>query len=223
MFRVVALKANSRAVRCLQLAACLLLVKVTLSVLGNYPQYFPADFSAEFLQGRETYFYRDYQWAFYPHLLTGPLSLILVPILLSSRFLRTFPHWHRRLGRVQVLTVLLGVVPSGFWMALYSAGGPVAKVGFATLAMWTGVCAAMGWRTAVKRRFREHRRWMERCAVLLCSAIVIRVIGGFLTVTHIGGSETYPISAWVSWLVPLIVWECARPLFKTRRTIVPNS
>ncbi len=223
MFRVDPLSVNSRAVRCLQLAACLLLVKVTLSVLSNYPQYFPADFSAEFLQGREAYFFGDYQWAFYPHLVAGPLSLILVPILLSRRFLQTFPRWHRRLGRVQVVTILLGVVPSGFWMALYSAGGPVAKVGFASLAICTGVCATMGWRTAVKRRFREHRRWMERCAVLLCSAIVIRIIGGFLTVTDFGGNETYPISAWVSWLVPLVAWEFMRPLLRTSRATVPHS
>ena len=206
---------NSRSVRLLQLAACFLLVKVTISVLSNYPQYFPADFSAEFLEGRQSYFYADYQWAFYPHLITGPISLILVPVLLSTRFLKTYPRWHRRLGQLQVFVILFGVVPSGFWMALYSAGGPVAKAGFVGLAIGTAACSMMGWRTAVQRRFREHRRWMERTAVLLCSAIVIRILGGFFTVTKLGGNETYPISAWVSWLVPLVCLELLRPHFRS--------
>ena len=117
MSRRVTFDPHSRSVRLLQLAACLLLVKVTISVLSNYPQYFPADFSAEFLEGRQSYFYADYQWAFYPHLITGPISLILVPVLLSTRYLKTYPRWHRRLGQMQVFVILFGVVPSGFWMA----------------------------------------------------------------------------------------------------------
>ena len=56
---------------------------------------------------------------------------------------------------------------------------------------------------------------MERTAVLLCSAIVIRILGGFFTITSFGGNETYPISAWVSWLLPLLTLELLRPHFRS--------
>src|ERR1041385_8133716 len=88
--------------RLLTAAAVLLILKVTLTVLIGYRDYLPPNFNADFLLGRESYFYGAYSWAFYIHLLSGPLSLILGTILISETFRRRFPNWHRRLGRLQV-------------------------------------------------------------------------------------------------------------------------
>ena len=103
--------------------------------------------------------------------------------------------------------MLLVVAPSGLWMAWYAAMGPVAGVGFALLAIATGLSVALGWRAAVMRRFDVHRRWMLRCFVLLCSAVVIRVNGGIGLVAGIEAEWFYVQTAWTSWLVPLLVWE----------------
>jgi hypothetical protein len=92
-------------------------------------------------------------------------------------------------------------------MAYRAMTGPIAAVGFALLAITTAACMAMGWRTAVQRRFAEHRRWMQRCFVLLCSAVVVRVIGGLLTVIDYGPAWPYQAAAWGSWLVPLAIYE----------------
>src|SRR5688500_7254703 len=48
--------------------AALLVLKVTLSVVIGYSEYFPPDFDAQFLLGRESYFWGAYSWAFYTHL-----------------------------------------------------------------------------------------------------------------------------------------------------------
>ena len=103
--------------------------------------------------------------------------------------------------------MLLVVAPSGLWMAWYAAMGPVAGVGFALLAIATGLSVALGWRAAVMRRFDVHRRWMLRSFVLLCSAVVIRVNGGIGLVAGIEAEWFYVQTAWTSWLVPLLVWE----------------
>jgi hypothetical protein len=194
----------------LSAAAVLLIFKVTLSVVVGYRRYFPPDFDSDFLLGREVYFWGPYCWAFYTHLAGGPTSLVLGTLLMSERFRGRWPRWHRRLGRWQVACILLLVVPSGLWMARYAATGAVAGAGLGLLAIATAVCAVLGWRTAVARRFGEHRRWMWRTYLLLCSAVVIRVIGGLATALHVDALWLYPSSAWASWLVPLALFESWR-------------
>lgn len=196
--------------RILKLLACLLIVKVTVSVLLNYGDYLPPNFESEFLSGREYYFWGGYSWAFYVHIAVSPCTLILGMILLSKRFRLRFPQWHRNLGRIQVVGVLFLVAPSGLWMARYAETGTVAGIGFAVLSVVTGVCAAFGWRAALQRRFAEHERWMTRCYLMLCSAVVLRLQGGLAIVADIDSAWQYPFAAWSSWLVPLIVFELYR-------------
>jgi hypothetical protein len=135
------------------------------------------------------------------------VTLILGMLLISERFRLRFPQWHRAFGRIQVPTVLFLVVPSGLWMAYHAMAGTVAGVGFAFLAMLTAICAACGWRAAVQRRFGVHRRWMWRTFLLLCSAVVIRILGGFATVAGIEAAWFDSLTSWVSWLVPLALFE----------------
>jgi hypothetical protein len=198
--------------RLLTLLAALLICKVTASVVIEYRRYFPPDFESDFLRGREAYFWGAYQWAFFAHLISGPASLLLGMILLSDRFRRSVPTWHRRLGRVQVACVLLLVTPSGLWMAPYAATGAAAAVGLSSLAIATAGCVILGWRAAAARRFADHRRWMSRTFILLCSAVVLRVIGGLATVAQFDAPWLYPLSIWASWLVPLAILEFVRLL-----------
>lgn len=186
---------------------CLLIIRVTISVVLNYRDYIPPNFESDFLLGREPYFWTGYHIAFYFHLASGPVSLILGLILISDTFRLRFPAWHRLLGRIQVACVLFVVVPSGLGMAFHAMTGTVAAVGFASLAIATGVCVAQGWQSAVRRRFADHRRWMLRCFVLLCSAVVIRMIGGLATVTNFDATWLYPASAWACWVLPLLIFE----------------
>jgi hypothetical protein len=201
---------NTLLNRLLTAAAVVLIAKVTLTVLLGYRDYLPPNFNADFLLGRESYFYGAYSWAFYVHLLSGPLSLIFGTILISETFRRRFPRWHRRLGLVQVANVLLLVAPSGLWMARYAMSGAIAGAGLAMLAIATAFCCAAGWRTAVARQFSNHQLWMWRTYLLLCSAVVIRLFGGLATVFQFDPPWVYPTSIWASWLVPLTVFEIRR-------------
>jgi len=198
--------------RVLTILAALLIWKVTVSVLIEYRNYIPPNFDSDFLRGRERYFLGAYRWAFYAHLVSGPASLLLGTILVSDRFRSIVPAWHRRLGRVQAACVLLLVAPSGLWMAYDAATGAIAAVGLGSLAIATAACVALGWRSAVRRRFANHRRWMWRTFILLCSAVVLRMIGGLATVAHFDAPWLYPLSTWASWLAPLLILESSRLL-----------
>jgi hypothetical protein len=191
----------------LALLAASLVLKVTASVLSNYHEYSPPNFGSDFLRGREHYFFGAYQWAFYTHIVSGPVSLMLGLILINGQFRTHFPKWHRNLGRLQVACILLLVAPSGTWMAPYAEAGPTAAVGLAALALATAVCVALGACAAATGRFAVHRRWMWRCYLLLCSAVVLRLIGGLATVTGVVVAWLDPLAAWMSWLVPLAAFE----------------
>jgi hypothetical protein len=193
--------------RILAILAGILILKVTTSVVSNYGNYFPPDFASDFLRGREPHFYGAYQWAFYTHILSGPVSLILGLILIGERSRARYPKWHRRLGRLQVACVLLLVAPSGLVMAYHATAGPIAAAGLAALAIATATCVSLGARSAMTRRFADHRRWMWRAYLLLCSAVVIRLIGGLATVTGATAPWVDPLGAWMSWLVPLAAFE----------------
>lgn len=191
----------------LKLLTCALICKIVVVVFFSYRDYMPPNFGSDFLLGRKHYFHGSYQWAFYTHITSGPGSLVLGLILVSERFRLRFSKWHRCLGRIQIANILLLVAPSGLWMARYAESGTIAEAGFAVLAVATGFCAAAGWRSAVRRRFVEHRSWMSRCFVLLCSAVVLRLIGGTATLAGVESSWIYPLAAWTSWLVPLVLFE----------------
>ena len=203
-----------RLVQILKLLACVLIVRVTVAIVLNYHNYLPPDFTSEFLQERESYFFGSYRWAFYTHIFSGPYTLLLSLVLVSDRFRSRYLRLHRILGRVQVVCVLFFVVPSGLWMAFYADSGVIAVSGFASLAIATGTCVAFGFRAVLRRRFTAHRRWMWRTSLLLCSAVVLRIIGGIVTVLGLSAEWTYPMAAWISWLIPLIAFECFERTWK---------
>jgi len=201
--------------RALSVVTLVLIVRVAIGVLFEYHHYFPPNFQSDFLRGREPYFWGGYHWPFFVHLISGPASLILGTLLVSERLRKRAPAWHRRLGRIQGVCVLLLVAPSGLYMARYAATGAVAAAGLGSLAVATAVCVALGWRAAVQRRFADHRRWMLRTFVLLSSAVVIRMIGGLASVLEFDAPWLYPVSTWISWVVPLLILESVH-FFKER-------
>lgn len=185
-------------------AFILLALKVVVVTFLSYRDYMPPNFGSDFLAGRQSYFWQGYHWAFYPHIVAGPVTLLLGLVLLSESFRRRWSRWHRWLGRIQVGLVLLVVVPSGFVMGLRAAFGPIAAVGFVTLSITLAVTVSMGWKAAVNRRFDAHQRWMLRCFALLFSAVVIRLNGGIGAIFGFDADWYYIQTAWSSWIIPLV-------------------
>jgi len=181
---------------------------VLVSILMEYPNYFPPNFDSLFLQGRESTFPGVYSWAFYIHIFSVPFVLLNGLILLNESIRRRFSAWHRWLGRVQVVVLLALVLPSSAVMACNAFGGWPAGSSFLTLSAATAACAIIGVAYARHHRFDHHRRWMLRCYVLICSAVTLRLISGAAGLIGVPSPEAaYIIAAWVSWLIPLAVFE----------------
>lgn len=185
-----------------------LVLRVLVSILSNYPDYFPPNFDSTFLLGRERTFPGVYEVAFNVHLMTSPVVLVLGLVLLSETVRRRYGRLHRRLGWVQIVLLLAFVLPSSLVMARRAIGGWPSGVSFVLLTVATAACAVAGVVEARRKRFDRHRRWMLRCYVLICSAVVLRLISGVVGLFEVSNPEgAYTISAWASWLVPLAAFE----------------
>jgi hypothetical protein len=185
-----------------------LILRVLAVILSNYPDYFPPNFDSLFLQDREATFRGAYRDAFYVHILSGPLVLFNGLILLSEPFRRRHYGWHRWLGRMQVVVLLLFVLPSSVVMARHAFGGSAAGLSFLLLAVATASCAILGVVHARRRHYDRHRRWMVRSYVLICSAVALRLISGAAGLIGVPSPErAYVLAAWSSWLIPLAVYE----------------
>jgi uncharacterized membrane protein len=199
---------QSRLLWLLRWMAVLLIVKVTGSILANYRDYFPPDFASLFLEGRENRFWGTYSVFFYIHILASPLVLVSGLILFFERIRMSHGRLHRSLGRIHVFTILVFVIPSAMVMSADAFAGWRAGLSFFVLSLLTGTFAVLGVLQARRRRFASHRRWMFRCYVLLCSAIVLRMISGAASVIGFDDPETaYYLAAWASWIVPIAICE----------------
>ncbi len=195
--------------------ACALLIKVLVAIVYEYRWYFPPNFDALFLEGRETSFVGGYRLAFYTHIICGPLTVVIGAYLLISgtRFnpaKRTCLAWHRAMGWLQFFLVVGLLVPSGLLMAPYAFAGAIAAAGFACLSFATAFCAIMAVKFArqiPQQGMTVHRQWASRCLIMLCSAIWLRIVGGLAASWEFDCELVYRLNAWLSWLLPLCVYE----------------
>ena len=191
--------------RCL---VVLLILRVLVVIVANYPDYFPPNFESLFLQGRESTFHGLYRLAFYVHIFSGPFVLCNGLLLMSESIRRHWVGLHRGLGGMQVSVLLLVFLPSSIVMSQHAFGGWLAGLSFVLLSLTTILCVMMGLKFARHRRYDLHRKWMLRSYVLICSAIPLRLISGtagLLEVSHI--EVAYVIAAWSSWIIPIVVLE----------------
>ncbi len=190
-----------------------LILRVLAVILANYPDYFPPHFDSLFLQGREATFRGAYRAAFYVHILSAPLVLFNGLILLSEYVRRRLGGWHPWLGRVQVAVLLFFMLPSSVVMSGRAFGGWPAGLSFLVLSAATASCAIVGVVHACRRRYELHRRWMLRSYVLICSAVVLRLISGTAGLVGVSSPEhAYIFAAWSSWLLPLAACEIMQRL-----------
>lgn len=205
------------------LLVLLLIVKLLASIVSEYRWYFPPNFDAAFLIGREELFRGYYAAAFYAHILSGPPTILLGLLLLSSGMRARFRRLHRILGRTQAALVLGVLVPSGLVMSLHVVAGPWAGLGFSMLALATGGAMVKATLHAIGGRYADHRRWAERCLVLLLSPLALRVANGAISVTSWESPTTYILSAWLSWVLPLVALEMIRHASRKKRPARPNT
>jgi uncharacterized membrane protein len=141
------------------------------------------------------------------HAFASVFALGLGPFQFWTRLRTARPTLHRWSGRLYLgLGVLVGGL-AGLSLAFHAFGGPVARAGFACLALawlYTGLRA---WLAIRARDIASHRRWMVRNFALTFAAVTLRI---WIPLSVVGGvpfESAYPIIAWLCWVPNLLVAE----------------
>lgn len=140
------------------------------------------------------------------HVAGAATALLVGPLQFLPWVRRRFPAVHRILGRVYVVGCLAGGV-GGLVMAFGSTAGPIATVGFASLAVCWIVANVQGWRLAVARRFDDHRAWMLRSFAMTFAAVTLRIYIVVLPMLGMAEIDAYRASAFLAWIPNLLLVE----------------
>lgn len=140
------------------------------------------------------------------HMIAGPIALFAGPWQFFPRLRANHPAIHRWTGRIYVTACVFSGVGALF-TAPFASGGPVASVGFMTLAvLWLGTTVG-GWRSAVAKKFELHRTLMRFSYAMTFGAVTLRlqIPFGFM---FFGFTSYRDMSVWLaytSWIPNVIV------------------
>ena len=186
-----------------------LLLALLAIAIGLYPLlYFVVDMSNQgLLGGKPPELFQNHLWhvLFYVHIGLGGIALLTGWSQFSSKFRQKWLNWHRNLGKIYVMAVLLSGI-AGLYIAYYATGGIIAVLGFASLAILWLFTTFKAYQSIQKKKIILHQQWMIRSYALTFAAVTLRLwmpllIGG-LSLSFI---KAYLIIAWLSW-IPNLLW-----------------
>jgi uncharacterized membrane protein len=194
--------------RCLQFAALASVLSTGALILAPFPHYLPPDFSVGFLHNKSRFFYSSgYFLGFYAHIASSPIALLCGALQMSQHLRSAWPSVHRMSGKVYVALVLCFVAPGGAIMSTRAHGGWSSVICFALISVLAWGFTLFAWRAAKQMRFAEHGRWMSRSYLMMCSAIMLRMVHYLIQPLDLEPTFAYQISAWLSWVPALLVFE----------------
>lgn len=143
----------------------------------------------------------------YTHVFASIVALVLGPLQFSARLRQRHLHLHRWFGRAYLaIGVFVGSV-SGLYMSQFAHGGPVARLGFAVLALawfYSGLRAYLAIRGGAVE---AHRKWMVRNFSLTFAAVTLRIYLPAAMVAGIDFALAYAVIAWLCWVPNLVFAE----------------
>jgi len=162
-----------------------------------------------FLQLKQQYLHiKEWRTAFYVHVFSSMLVLLAGFSQFSKTMLKKYRVWHRRLGYVYVLDILIVTGPAGLLMSFYANGGISSRIAFVLLSVLWISFTAIALYKAIKKDFVAHRIFMIRSFALTLSAVTLRiwkvVIAWYTTVPPM---DRYRIIAWLGWTLNLLIAE----------------
>jgi hypothetical protein len=151
------------------------------------------------------------------HVLAAAIALPGCLLLLSTAVLRRVPRFHRWLGRITGVLMLLVLVPSGAYLALFAKGGLASTVGFLLSGAIVAVGTVAAVRTARARRFVEHRRWTQHVLAQLSVAVTSRAMLFAFDAFGVDEHRAYLVSLWVPVVGSAIIVEVLAPKSRSVR------
>lgn len=145
----------------------------------------------------------SWQLGFYGHIAFGGLSLLTGWTQFSRQLRRDYLAWHRRLGLVYLIAVLISG-SCAIFISFYATGGWFTGLGFFLLGVFWIFFTLMAYRSVLLGQYREHGRWMVYSYAACFAAVTLRIWLPLLTLTLGEFLIAYRIVAWLCWVPNLI-------------------
>jgi hypothetical protein len=113
-----------------------------------------------------------------------------------TRFLQRRPAWHRFLGRVTGVLLLVTLVPTGVVLALDAKGGALVTAGFLLSGALVAGCTVVGVLSARRRDFTLHARMMRHVVAQMSVAVTSRVLIVVLDIVGMEPGVAYVVALW---------------------------
>jgi len=137
------------------------------------------------------------------HMLASGAALLLIPLVIAARRDRA---WHKPLGRITAVAVMLGAL-SSLPVAAASHSVAVARAGFFAQGVVWLTLIALGVFAVRRKQIATHQRLMLAMAAVASGALWVRLGTTVATTCHLPFDPIYGSVAWAGWMVPLaIVW-----------------
>lgn len=170
-------------------------------------QYLPLELDAAFLRLKgDALAWPYYAYAFFAHVFSSIVVLLLGAPQFSARLRERFPRPHRALGKAYIALILGVAAPSGLVMAIHANGGWTAQLSFTLQALlWWGWTYA-AYQAARRRAWEAHRYYMLLSYALTLSAITLRLWKwGLVSLWAPPPMDTYRVVAWLGWVGNVLV------------------
>jgi hypothetical protein len=171
--------------------------------------YFSLRYDVDFLLTKQNVLHVSF-WriAFYTHISTSLLVLLLGTFQFSKSLLKRSPGFHRAMGKGYIVLILFFSAPSGLVMAFYANGGVWTKTSFVVLSLLWWCFTLRAYYHIRKQRVSDHISDMIRSYALTLSAITLRTFVVILPIfIHLHGKEMYILVSWLSWTPNLLIAE----------------
>lgn len=173
-----------------------------LSVFDKYRHVDPATYTMFWTR-------RGWLWT---HLTGGTLAILLGLVQLLSQWPRSFNRLHRWTGRGYLLGIL--IASTGAVGLIATSPAPLAiRLAFAATALAWLSTSLLGLRAILGGQVQVHRRWMIRAFLVTLAPITFRVViktPGLMALA--APPDVIAAMLWVSWMLPLLLFEVARRL-----------
>lgn len=195
--------------RIIQIVFLSIVFMLALLLAGNALRYFNFDPSYSFLRlKQEAVATGWYLPAYYAHVLTGGIILVIGFIQLMPAVRVRYKALHRWLGYFYVMGILFFSAPGGLVMSFFIHRGPWVLVSFMLqVALW--FCfTAQAFKKIRAGDIRQHQFFMWRSYALTLAAITLRIYIFFTAETYnLAQPQAYALIAWLSWVPNLMVVE----------------
>ena len=153
------------------------------------------------------------------HMIVAPIALLVGPFQFFASIRARRPALHRLMGKIYVAACLIAGA-AALATAPFASGGPIAGLGFGTLAVLWIVTTAGAWRAAVMRKFDLHRLLMRFSYAMTFGAVTLRLqIPFFLMNGFHSYSEASVWLAYTSWIPNVIAVALYAMLEALRRPV----